>query len=259
MQENNKKTLILSVIGVLVLIIAVVGVSFAMYSFSATGTRENVIQTGTASISFSGGGKCSDEQYTTYTECQNAGEKWTGPNTITLEGEYPETDTEGLKKDAVSFTLTTDYPGTMRVDYALQFVDINEGEHNLKTDKVKLQIVKKIGENTTYSMGTATSGALMSSVKDNTHKLTGTDGYVFDSGSFTSKGTITYSLKAWVDESYDLYYGDPEYTGTCSVEPETNTTATLCEAANGTWTQTKATEAETLTFKIRVVAAQVTE
>lgn len=259
MQENNKKTLILSVIGVLVLIIAVVGVSFAMYSFSATGTRENVIQTGTASISFSGSGKCSDEQYTTYETCQAAGGKWTGPSTITLNSEYPKTDTEGLKNTAVSFTLTTDYPGTMLVNYALQFVDINEGEHNLKTDKVKLQITKTIDNNTTYAMGTATTGALMSSVKENTHKLTGTDGYVFDSGSFNAKGSITYGLKAWVDESYTLYYGDPEYSSTCSLNPETNNTATLCEANGGAWTQTKETTAETLTFKIRVVAAQVTE
>ena len=34
--ENNK-TMILSILGVLVLVIAVVGVSFAMYSFSAQG------------------------------------------------------------------------------------------------------------------------------------------------------------------------------------------------------------------------------
>ena len=50
--ENNKKTLILSIVGILVLVIAVVGVSFAMYSFTGTGTKENVITTGTVSMSF---------------------------------------------------------------------------------------------------------------------------------------------------------------------------------------------------------------
>ena len=48
--ENNK-TMILSILGVLVLVIAVVGVSFAMYSFSAQGTKENVITTGSVSLS----------------------------------------------------------------------------------------------------------------------------------------------------------------------------------------------------------------
>ena len=43
MENNNKKTLILSIVGILVLVIAVVGVSFAMYSFTGTGTKENVI------------------------------------------------------------------------------------------------------------------------------------------------------------------------------------------------------------------------
>ena len=55
MEDNNKKTLILSIIGILVLVIAVVGVSFAMYSFSGTGTKQNVITTGTVSMSFSQG------------------------------------------------------------------------------------------------------------------------------------------------------------------------------------------------------------
>ena len=47
MDNNNKKTLILSIIGILVLVIAVVGVSFAMFTFSGTGTKENVLKTGT--------------------------------------------------------------------------------------------------------------------------------------------------------------------------------------------------------------------
>ncbi len=51
-EKNNKKALILSILGVLVLIIAVVGVSYAMYTFSASGTKENVISTGIVVINF---------------------------------------------------------------------------------------------------------------------------------------------------------------------------------------------------------------
>ncbi len=261
MQENNKKTLILSVLGVLVLIIAVVGVSFAMYSFSAAGTRENVIKTGTASISFDSEGKCEGlaegETATDYKDCEEKGGTWTSPNTIKLTSEYPKTVAKGLENNAVAFEVTTDYPGDMIVDYALQFVDVKAGAHNLTEDMIMLQVKKTVGETVTYPMGAADNGAKFSSVKDKTNALTGaTTGYVFDSGSFTAKGTVSYELKAWVSDAYDLYYGNPEYAGTCSIAG--NDTATACQTAGGTWTQTKATEAETFTFKIRVIAAQRT-
>ncbi len=255
MQENNKKTLILSVLGVLVLIIAVVGVSFAMYSFSATGTRENVIKTGTASLDFSGEGKCSLEEYDNYKDCEENGGTWTGPNTISLTNEYPKTTEEGLKNDPATFDLTADYPGDMLVDYALQFVDLKAG-NTLTADMVMVQVAKTINETTTYPVGTETTGVALSTLATKTNTLTGSDGYVFDSGSFTQKGTISYAVKAWVSDNYTLAVQNPEYTGTCSIAE--HTTAADCATAGGTWTQTKATDSETFSFKIRVVAAQNT-
>ena len=49
---NNKKTLILSIVGVLVLVIVVVGISYAMFSFVGDGTKENVITTGSISVNY---------------------------------------------------------------------------------------------------------------------------------------------------------------------------------------------------------------
>lgn len=255
MQENNKKTLILSVLGVLVLIIAVVGVSFAMYSFSATGTRENVIKTGTASLDFTGEGKCSLEEYTDYKDCEENGGTWTGPNTITLTNEYPKTTEEGLLNDATTFDLNAEYPGDMQVDYALQFVDLKSGD-TLTADMVMVQVAKTVGATTTYPVGSDTTGVALSTLSANTNTLTGSDGYVFDSGSFMQKGTISYAVRAWVSDQYVLAIQDPEYTGTCSIEE--HITANACATAGGTWTQTKATESEKFSFKIRVVAAQNT-
>lgn len=256
MQENNKKTLILSVLGVLVLIIAVVGVSFAMYSFSATGTRENVIKTGTASLDFSGEGSCSlGDNYTDYVACEEAGGEWIGPNTIKLDSEYPKTDEEGLKNDASSFDLNADFTGDITVNYALQFVDVTPDD-TLTDEYVKVQVKKTVGDVVTYPVGTETSGALLSTLAGSTNTLTGSAGYVFDSGSFNSTGTISYTVKAWVSDNYTLAIQNPEYTGTCSMAEHTD--ADSCATAGGTWTQTKATDPETFTFKIRVVAAQNT-
>lgn len=259
MQENNKKTLILSVLGVLVLIIAVVGVSFAMYSFSATGTRENVIKTGTASLDFNGEGSCTGLNEgvtaTDYEDCEKKGGIWTGPNTISLTNEYPKTTEEGLKNDAATFDLKAEYSGDMQVDYALQFVDLKEGA-TLTADKIMVQVAKTTEEGTTYPVGNATAGAALSTLAANTNTLTGSNGYVFDSGSFVSSGTISYAVRAWVSDTYTLAVQNPEYSGTCSIEE--HTTANACATAGGTWSQTKATESETFSFKIRVVAAQNT-
>ncbi len=248
---ENKKTLILSIIGVLVLIIAVVGVSFAMYSFSATGTRENVIQTGSVTLDFNGEGSCSVEGNDTYQECEAAGGVWTGPNVISLTNEYPKTDDKGLENDAVTFTVGAEYEGDMTIDYALQFVDIEE-QGTLTDDMIKLQIMKNDGT-VSYPMGSATSGASMNTVAATTNTLTGADGYVFDTGYFTTKGTVTYTIRAWVSDQYNLVVPGAN-AGTCSIAE--HTTAAACATAGGTWTQTLASQAETFRFKIRVVAAQ---
>lgn len=47
MNNNSSKQVLLSVIGVAILVVAVVGVSFAFFSYSVTGEEANTVQTGT--------------------------------------------------------------------------------------------------------------------------------------------------------------------------------------------------------------------
>ena len=49
---ENKKTLLFSVLGVILLLVVVIGVSYAMYTFSAQGSKVNQITTGTISVSY---------------------------------------------------------------------------------------------------------------------------------------------------------------------------------------------------------------
>ena len=51
-ERNNSKQVLLSIIGIAVLVIAVVGVSFAFFSYSRTGTSNNVITTGQIFMEF---------------------------------------------------------------------------------------------------------------------------------------------------------------------------------------------------------------
>ena len=53
MKENNSKQVLLSVLGVAILVVAVVGVSFAAFSYSKTGEKVNTITTGTITMSYS--------------------------------------------------------------------------------------------------------------------------------------------------------------------------------------------------------------
>ena len=52
MEENNSKKVLLSVLGVAILVVAVVGVSFAAFSFANTSDKANQIQVGTITMSF---------------------------------------------------------------------------------------------------------------------------------------------------------------------------------------------------------------
>ena len=51
MEEDNSRKVFLSVLGVAILLVAVVGVSFALYSTSSTG-KDNSISTGTITMSY---------------------------------------------------------------------------------------------------------------------------------------------------------------------------------------------------------------
>ena len=52
---EDKKKVILSVVGVLVLVAMIVGISYALYTFSGTGQTVNLINTGKISISMDNG------------------------------------------------------------------------------------------------------------------------------------------------------------------------------------------------------------
>ncbi len=77
---NSSKQVLLSVLGIAILVVAVVGVSFAFFTYSKTGEKNNVITTGTIFFNFSEGDR------------------------ILLTDQFPLTDTQGkeLSKDYAS-------------------------------------------------------------------------------------------------------------------------------------------------------------
>ena len=190
---ENKKTLLFSILGVILLLVVVIGVSYAMYTFSANGTKENVISTGTVSI--------------TYSES----------STITLNNAYPSTDATGsaVTGHDLVFTVNAAITGSSTISYEVGLANMTHNG-NLTEDNVKFNLKK--GE--TYLIGTATTGVTIGSVKTNAGTLL--TQYRLDGGTLSTANTsATYTLRAWISENYNLTQGGNTTEGTT----QTNTSA----------------------------------
>ncbi len=95
MENSNSKQVLLSMIGIAILIIAVVGVSFAFFTYSKTGEKNNVITTGNIEFVF--------EDAT---------------NNVILTNQFPKTADEGIKNQSFNFKVIGNVPeGTNAIKY----------------------------------------------------------------------------------------------------------------------------------------------
>lgn len=207
---DNKKTLMLSVIGVLVLIVVVVGVSYAMYSFTGTGTKENVITTGSISVVVDPtedpvtGGALSDQTQIKLTN-QYAMTDGTGSAITPVEGE------SALLKFYVAATLngntTIKYEIGITKNACSETTDGGVTYGCLQDSEVNFNLKKGTG----YLKGGAGTGVAFSTiagVEGNLGKANNAEGrianYLLDADSFNASGLKTYELRAWVNDKYVL-------------------------------------------------------
>ena len=175
-----KKQNIIMGIGFVLLFIMVIGVSYAAYKFSAAGTKENVISTGTISMSYS----------------QNS--------FIDLKHTYPKTDTYAIAtkedKSSMEFSVSMETSGTKQINYALAITNIEEGT-TLKSDKVKIYLEK---EGKVVNNFETNKGQTIESFK-NKYVEGLIDSYaIYQDILTTSNKTHHYTLTSWIDESYIL-------------------------------------------------------
>lgn len=206
---ENKKTLLFSVLGVILLLVVVIGVSYAMYTFSAKGSKVNQITTGTISLS--------------YEETSH----------VTLTNAYPSTDATGsaVTGHDLVFKVTGSITGSTSVKYDLALANVTPGT-TLTAEHIKFNLKK--GD--TYIIGKANEGVTVASIATNKGTIIDT-GYLLDTGTLTStdKGA-TYTLKAWVADTYTL----PQGANTTSEDGKT---------------QTNTSTAETFSFGVEIKAA----
>ena len=178
--NNNSKQVLLSVLGVVILVVAVVGVSFAAFSYSKTGEKVNTITTGTITMS--------------YSEATNG---------INLMNALPMSDEQGKalagENNVFEFTVGATITGTTTINYAVTATKESGSSLDDTAVKVYLTDITSGGDTqvlapTKVSALTKTGNSEASGAPSNQYKLT--------SGTFTNTTTRKYRLRMWVADDY---------------------------------------------------------
>ena len=182
MEENNSRKVFLSVLGVAILLVAVVGISFAAFTLSETSSTANTINTGTITMS--------------YTEPENG---------INLVNALPVADATAMAwtgaGQVFSFTVATTASGTVTVPYE---ISVQKTEGTLSNEAVKVYLTRGALGTETAVYGPKLMSELLASQNKSTLRTT-VDAYKihtetvnFVNGAATN-ATVNYNLRLWVD------------------------------------------------------------
>ena len=175
MKENSQKKVLLSVLGVAILVVAVIGISFAAYNATFDSTNANSIATGTIMVS--------------YTEPTNA---------INITDAMPLSDANGKALEGTDktfdFTVSTQATNALTVPYTISLTKVDTS--TLADSEVKVYLTKG---------GTAVvEPTLVSALANNTarsgSRILYSDQDVYNATGEAAK-TSNYVLRMWVDES----------------------------------------------------------
>ena len=176
MKENNSKQVLLSVLGVAILVVAVVGVSFAAFSYSKTGEKVNTITTGTITMSYS-----------------------EDTNGINLIDALPMTDEQGKalagENNVFEFTV-----GATTINYAVTAT--KEFDSTIPDTGVKVYLTDMDGDADAQILAPTKVSALQKTTSD----VSGApnDQYKLTSGTFNTTTTKKYRLRMWVADDYQV-------------------------------------------------------
>ena len=202
--NNNSKQVLLSVLGVAILVVAVVGVSFAAFTFSQTGEKTNTITTGVITMNY----KESDN----YIHLTNA-----MPMNDSTGAALPSTTDGNVFDFTVSGKITGS--GNTTINYAISAVP-TEGTNTLKNNFVKVYLTDQ--DDSPVTGFTQNTGKLVSSLEmgagDSDAAGVPEDQRVLFRGTFTSTNgspvdeTREYRLRMWVADNYEVTGTSETYT-----------------------------------------------
>ena len=186
MSNNVSKQILLSVIGVAILVIAVIGVSFAFFTYTRTGTISNKLGAGT--IDF----------------------KFTDANSINLTNHFPISSEEGRNLTGENQVCTFTISGNIskgNIKYVVKAIsgDLEEGRKRFKDSEVFAYIksadVDGISFTPNGNFGT-------------TGQALGSENVDLGSGVLTAKDRTNrdFEVRMWVDDSVVSIGEDGTYT-----------------------------------------------
>lgn len=183
-KENSQKKVLLSVLGVAILVVAVVGISFAAYQATVTFDETNSVSTGTIMVS--------------YTEPTNA---------INITDAMPLSDANGMalsgENKTFDFTVSTRATNALTVPYVISLT--RDASSTLANNEVKVYLTHADDSVVTdVTSGKALGAALVSSFGDHaTRANTVTLATINDvfAGTGEAAKVTNYRLRLWVDEN----------------------------------------------------------
>ena len=179
---NNKKQLLLSIGLVLILVLMIVGISYAAFQFTGLGKKENTITTGAITMK--------------YTE---------STNTISMNNALPTTDKTGKVRltagEYFDFTLSGTIKGSENINWEIAAEDITPSSVKKMDGKnIKLYLTKLTGDKEEEVMAPK-----VYSVDTTTNSYTGRPSGMMSlaKGTMSTSETTNYRLRMYVDEDYN--------------------------------------------------------
>ena len=179
---NNKKQLLLSIGLVLILVLMIVGISYAAFKFVGLGTKPNTITTGAITME--------------YTE---------STNTISMTGVLPTTDATGKVRltagEYFDFTIKSSIKGNANINWEIAAEDITAAAKKMNGKNIKLYLTKldSAGAETQVMAPKVYNASTSANTK------TGRPSGVMSlaTGTMSASETTNYRLRMYVDEDYN--------------------------------------------------------
>ena len=183
MNEDKKisKSKIFIIIAIVILIFAVIGVSYAAIFYSKRGEKVNTVSTGTLMMSYS----------------ENT-------NGISLTDAYPMTDEVGMTlnqdRQYFDFTVSATTGGETIINYVITAV--KESDSTLPDDAIKVYLTNTDEGGETQVLPPTKLSDL--STTDSSYSNAPSGQFVLLASDFRESGTRNYRLRMWISNDYVL-------------------------------------------------------
>ena len=180
---NKKKQLLLSIGLVLILVLMIVGISYAAFKFVGLGTKPNTITTGAITME--------------YTE---------STNTISMTGALPTTDATGKVRltagEYFDFTIKSSIQGNANINWEIAAEDITTSSAKKMAGKnIKLYLTKL--DSTGSEEEVMAPKVYITESTENTYTGRPANMMSLAKGTMSASETTNYRLRMYVDEDYN--------------------------------------------------------